>query len=123
MGHSSWLFHLGMYPALRPTQPPSLSSMGNEYQPRNTDSTLAGKVTGGLASHWPYMTNSVVYPQLCGISTYRLSGQYIEEKQPTLTSLHGTAPLLFTYGVHTLQLVRRKSVLKLKENTMLSILQ
>ena len=41
--------------SLRPTQPPILSGTGNEYQPR---SCAAGKITVGLASRWPGVTDS-----------------------------------------------------------------
>jgi len=44
----------------RPTQPPTLSDMGNEYQPMG--SALCGKVTVGLASHRPCITDSEEYP-------------------------------------------------------------
>jgi len=44
-----------------PTEHSTITGMGNKHQPSGSGSALAGKEIMGLASHWPCVTDSVVY--------------------------------------------------------------
>ena len=66
MGDRLWVYHRSTCnQPLRPTQPPTLSEAGDEYQ--QWQYSAAGQVTVGLVSHWPCITDY-------GISTFGLSG-------------------------------------------------